>query len=125
MWNPRYAVIFRVWGSAARETSDAYHNADRVAEFARQAGGTPASTVNDSRALRIVNVWWWMLPAVGIPRAAGAAVSLLLLIGGIWLMAAALARAPDDDATSSRQQTGYASAAAVLARGRGRRSLAP
>jgi hypothetical protein len=38
-----------------------------------------------------------MLPAVGIPRIAGAAVSLVLLIIGLWLIAHALARAPDDD----------------------------
>jgi hypothetical protein len=124
MWDPRDAVIFRVWGAAARETADAYRNADQAADFARQAGSAPAATVNDSRALRIVNLWWWMLPAVGIPRAAGAAVSLLLLISGIWLIAAALARAPDDDAASEREGSGEASAAAILAGGRSRRTLA-
>ena len=124
MWDPRYAVIFRVWGAASRETADAYRNAERVADFARQAGSAPAATVNDSRALRIVNLWWWMLPAVGIPRAAGAAVSLLLLISGTWLIAAALARAPDDDAALDMQEYGEASAPATLSRGRSRRILA-
>jgi hypothetical protein len=42
-----------------------------------------------------------MLPAVGIPRIAGAAVSLVLLISGLWLIARALARAPDDDGEPS------------------------
>jgi hypothetical protein len=124
MWEPRYAAIFQVWGAASRETADAYQNADRAAEFARQAGSTPAATVNDSRALRIVNLWWWMLPAVGIPRAAGAAVSLLLLLSGVCLIAAALARAPDDDAALGREEYGQASAGAILAQGRLRRLFA-
>ena len=63
-----------------------------------QAGNVPlAASIESSRTLRIVNLWWWMLPAVGIPRIAGAAVSLALLIIGLWLIARALARAPDDD----------------------------
>jgi len=97
-WNPRYAPALRIWGAVWRETADAYRNAAQVGVFAHQAGNVPlANTVESSRALRIVNLWWWMLPAVGIPRAAGAAVSLALLIVGLWLIARALARAPDDD----------------------------
>jgi hypothetical protein len=97
-WNPRYAPAFRIWGAAWRETADAYRNADQVGIFVHQAGTAPlAARVESSRTLRIVNLWWWMLPAVGIPRIAGAAVSLVLLIIGLWLIAHALARAPDDD----------------------------
>jgi hypothetical protein len=98
IWNPRYAAAFRIWGAAWRETADAYRNADQVGAFAHRAGNVPlAASVESSRALRIVNLWWWMLPAVGVPRVAGAAVSLALLIIGLWLIAHALARAPDDD----------------------------
>lgn len=97
-WDPRYAPALRIWGAAWRETADAYQNADLVSAFAHQAGNVPlADTVASSRALRIVNLWWWMLPALGIPRVAGAAVSSALLIVGLWLIARALARAPDDD----------------------------
>jgi hypothetical protein len=98
VWNPRYAPMLRVWGATWRETADAYRNADQVGAFVHQAGTAPlATSVGSSRTLRIVNLWWWMLPAVGIPRAAGAAVSLALLLAGLWLIARALARAPDDD----------------------------
>lgn len=98
VWNPRYAPLVRIWGATWRETADAYRNADRVGAFVHQAGiAPPATSVGSSRALRIVNLWWWMLPAVGIPRAAGAAVSLALLLGGLWLIARALALARDDD----------------------------
>jgi hypothetical protein len=97
-WNPRYAPAFRIWGAAWRESADAYRDADQVGTFVHQAGTAPlAASVESSRTLRIVNLWWWMLPAVGIPRIAGAAVSLVLFISGLWLIARALARAPDDD----------------------------
>ena len=100
--DPRYAPLLRIWGAAWRETVDAYQNADQVGAFVHQAGNAPlATSVEGSRTLRIVNLWWWMLPAVGIPRAAGAAVSLALLIIGLWLIARALARAPDDDGAFS------------------------
>jgi hypothetical protein len=98
VWNPRYAPALRIWGAAWRETADAYRNADQVGTFVRQAGKVPiAASIESSRTLRVVNLWWWMLPAVGIPRIAGAAVSLTLLIVGLWVIARALARAPDDD----------------------------
>ncbi|HVB82197.1 MAG TPA: hypothetical protein VNE82_19875 [Candidatus Binataceae bacterium] len=98
MWNPRYAPLFRIWGAAWRETADAYRSADQVGAFVHQAGNAPlAASVESSRTLRIVNLWWWMLPVLGIPRAAGAAVSFALLLMGLWLIAHALARAPDND----------------------------
>jgi hypothetical protein len=98
VWNPRYAPALRIWGAAWRETADAYRNADQVGTFVRQAGKVPiAASIESSHTLRVVNLWWWMLPAVGIPRIAGAAVSLTLLIVGLWVIARALARAPDDD----------------------------
>jgi len=98
VWNPRYAPALRIWGAAWRETADAYRNADQVGTFVRQAGKVPiAASIERSRTLRVVNLWWWMLPAVGIPRIAGAAVSLALLVVGLWVIARALARAPEDD----------------------------
>jgi hypothetical protein len=97
-WDLRYAPMTRVWGAAWRESADAWRNADQVGAFVHQAGSAPlATSVESSRALKIVNLWWWMLPALGIPRAAGAAVSAALVAGGLWLIAGALARAPDDD----------------------------
>jgi hypothetical protein len=98
IWNFRYAPMFRIWGAAWRESADAYRNAGQVGAFVHQAGTAPlAESVESSRTLKIVNLWWWMLPALGIPRAAGAAVSSALLVCGLWLIARALARAPDDD----------------------------
>jgi hypothetical protein len=42
-----------------------------------------------------------MLPAIGVPRIAGVAVSVTLLIAGVWLIVRALARARDEDVFSS------------------------
>ncbi|HEY2524635.1 MAG TPA: hypothetical protein VGI29_06225, partial [Candidatus Binataceae bacterium] len=97
-WNFRYAPMTRIRGAAWRESADAWRNADEVGAFVHQAGRAPlATSVESSRALKILNLWWWMLPALGIPRAAGAAVSAALLACGLWLIARALARARDDD----------------------------
>jgi hypothetical protein len=80
-WRLSSAPLLRIWGAAWRETVDAYQNADQVGAFAHRAGNVPlATSIEALRTLRIVNLWWWMLPAVGIPRATGAAVSLALLI---------------------------------------------
>jgi hypothetical protein len=100
-WSFRSAPLFQIWGTAWRETLDAYQNADQVSTFVHQAGNAPlATSVESSRTLRIVNLWWWMLPAVGIPRATGALVSVALLLLGLWLIVRAFARAPDIDGTS-------------------------
>jgi hypothetical protein len=97
-WSFDQAPLFRIWGAAWRETYDAYQSEDQVGAFVHKAGNAPLATnVESSRTLRIVNLWWWMLPAVGIPRVAGAAISFVALIAGIWLIARALARAPDYD----------------------------
>jgi hypothetical protein len=100
-WSFDQAPLFRIWGAAWRETYDAYQSGDQVGAFVHKAGNSPlATSVESSRTLRIVNLWWWMLPAVGIPRIAGAAISFVALMAGIWLIARALARAPDDAAAT-------------------------
>ena len=38
--------------------------------------------------LRIVSVWWWMLPAVGIPLWVGGLLALLLVGAGIGIISA-------------------------------------
>ena len=109
LWDPRYAPLVRIWDASWHETVDAIRNADNVRALVHQSGaftndeivqpvGTKVSvaSVKNPRALKIINLWWWMLPAVRIPRAVGAAFSLILLLVGIWLIAGALALARDD-----------------------------
>lgn len=61
----------------------------------------PASLVDaapEGRSLRVVALWWWMLPAIGIPAVLGAGLSLVVLAGGVLLVLRA-AREPPAPAT--------------------------
>ena len=82
LWSPERAPLVHLWGAAGRTISDASNN--DVRELFRRAGA-PSSTISGSRALRIVAVWWWMLPIVHIPRIVGVAVSFLLVSCGVWI----------------------------------------
>ena len=47
----------------------------------------PRYSVEDSRALRIVAVWWWVLPVVHVPRWIGFLVAMLLVMLGSVILA--------------------------------------
>jgi hypothetical protein len=88
LWSVKKAPLVRIWGSAAREISDARQT--DVKGLVRQAG-QPEDSLGSWRTLRIVAVWWWLLPVVGISRLAGAAVSLVLAMAGRAFVGWALA----------------------------------
>jgi uncharacterized membrane protein len=73
LWSVSRAPLLHAWGAASREIADA-RNHD-VREIFQQAG-TPSATIASSRALRVVALWWWVLPLVHIPRLLGFACSL-------------------------------------------------
>jgi len=73
---------------AAREVRDA-QNSDVREIFARR--GAPSATITGSRALRVVALWWWVLPVAGIPRWIGAALSFFLVALGLVFLARARA----------------------------------
>ena len=73
LWSVSRAPLLHAWGAASREIEDA-RNHD-VREIFQQAG-TPSATIASSRALRVVALWWWVLPLVHIPRLLGFACSL-------------------------------------------------
>jgi hypothetical protein len=83
-WAPSRAPLLHAWGAAARVVADARQN--DVREMFREAGGTPSTTIASSRALRVVAVWWWVLPVVHIPRLIGAVVSLVMVLFGGWII---------------------------------------
>jgi hypothetical protein len=83
LWSPSHSPILHVWGAAARVISDAANN--DVNELFRHTGA-PSPTISESRALRVVALWWWVLPIVHIPRAVGAALSLLMVFCGSWIV---------------------------------------
>jgi hypothetical protein len=82
-WSPVRAPLLHGWGAASREITDA-RNQD-VRELFHQRG-TPSETIASSRALRIVAVWWWVLPIVHIPRSVGLVCSLTMVACGCWLL---------------------------------------
>lgn len=79
-WSFRYAPSVHEWPAALRQVQDA-QKSDVREIFARRSG-TPASTISSSRALRVVAVWWWVLPIAHISRILGAIVALVLLVSG-------------------------------------------
>lgn len=84
LWSFSRAPFLHAWPAAVRQVEDA-RSVD-VRELMSQRGASPASTVSSSRALRIVAVWWWVLPVAHIPRIFGAAASLLLLVAGCLVL---------------------------------------
>jgi hypothetical protein len=82
-WSFQYAPSLHEWPAALRQVRDA-QRADVREIFANR--GAPSSTISASRALRVVAVWWWVLPIVHIPRVIGAAVSFALVICGCWIL---------------------------------------
>lgn len=83
IWSPAHSPLVNGWGTAYRQISDALGS--DVKELVREAG-PPAHTVSSSQALRVVAVWWWMLPAVGIPRWIGAMSAWFLIALGAWVL---------------------------------------
>jgi len=71
------------WPAAIREMQDA-RQSDVREIFAERS--IPSRTISESRALRVVAVWWWVLPLMHIPRWVGAGLSGLILLLGCWLV---------------------------------------
>jgi len=82
-WSFRYAPCLHGWPAAIRQVQDA-EKSDVREIFAER--GAPSRTISESRALRVVALWWWVLPIVHIPRIIGASVSLLTGLVGCWII---------------------------------------
>jgi hypothetical protein len=82
-WSFRLAPFIEGWPAAIREVQDALRV--NVREIFLQRG-IPSKTVADSRALRVVAIWWWVLPLARVPRTAGVAASMVLLILGCFMI---------------------------------------
>lgn len=87
MWRPSQSPLLHQWPAAYRQIEDARHS--DVRQMLAQRNAVPAARISTSRALRIVAVWWWLLPVVGVPRWYGVLLSILLIVSGIWLLASA------------------------------------
>jgi len=77
-----------------RQVRDA-RNSDVREIFARR--GAPSATIGGSRALRVVALWWWVLPVAGIPRWIGAVISFLVVgLGAFFVIRAREPAIPGD-----------------------------
>ncbi|MGL5879913.1 MAG: hypothetical protein ACRC2V_19325 [Xenococcaceae cyanobacterium] len=86
LWgHPFHAPIFNAWGAAFRQVADAFAN--NVSDILKNAGTPPDKNhLASSDLLRIVAVWWWILPAAGISVWVGFIFAMLLIITGIWML---------------------------------------
>lgn len=82
---PADAPIVQAWGAAYRQVSDALQS--NVKDILAEAG-TPETSGKFASAqiLRVVTVWWWVLPAVGISLWVGVALAFILMGAGVWLL---------------------------------------
>lgn len=95
-WSIEDAAWFHMWPAAIREVRDA-RSADIVELLGQRKD--PARSIEHSRALRVVAVWWWVLPVARIPRWIGAAISLLLCGYGLALTRKSLLRASVEESS--------------------------
>ena len=82
VWHPQTASTVGMWRSAVDQVRDAEHT--DIRQFTGYRPST--SRLADGRNFRIVPLWWWMLPLVGVPRILGIVVSASLVITGIWII---------------------------------------
>jgi len=87
LWSPSYSPIYRMWGAAYRQIKDASETdvRDLVREASLPENG-PSPTIATSQAFRIVALWWWMLPIVGISRWVGVVCMFCLIGFGVCLL---------------------------------------
>jgi hypothetical protein len=90
MWRPSRSPLLHQWPAAYRQIQDARHS--EVRQLLSQRTAVPASKISASRALRIVAVWWWLLPVVHVQRLWGVLASTVLTLSGIWLLLLARVR---------------------------------
>ena len=83
-WDIQSSPALHAWPAAFRETRDAMHTPVTSLTDRLQSG--PSSHIAGSKALRVVALWWWLLPAAHISRWIGVLISALLTTLGIWLI---------------------------------------
>ena len=86
LWgNPLVSPLFNGWPAAFNQLGDAFsHN---VQDVLNNVGAPPtAGNIVNSDLLQIVAVWWWVIPAAGIPIWVGFLMATLLVIVGLWIL---------------------------------------
>ena len=87
LWRPIKSPLLNAWPAAYRQIEDARRT--DVLQLLTQRTEKPASSISTSRSLRVVGIWWWVLPVLHIPRIWGILLSSLLALSGIWFLQSA------------------------------------
>ena len=95
VWSPGKSAIIHQWGAAYRTYMGARRTDPR--KLVERAGRGYSDSPEKQEILQVVAVWWWMLPAAGIPRVFGVAAALLMTASGMLLIRRAFLRADSDD----------------------------
>lgn len=82
-WSFDKAPFLHGWPAAIRQCRDA-SGLDVRKLFSER--GAPSRTIASSRALRIVAVWWWVLPVAHLPRLLGIVVAFFMCGVGIYFI---------------------------------------
>ena len=86
LWgHPTYAPLFNAWPAAIRQLQEAFST--DIRDVLSGVGVVPTKgELASSDLLRIVAVWWWMLPAAGIPVWVGFSIAIMMLVAGVWIL---------------------------------------
>jgi hypothetical protein len=83
-WSLSGSQLPNVWPAALRQLDAA---GDRDVETLVRGAPESGGTTEDQVLLNVVALWWWGLPAVGIPWLAGLLVSLAMIATGAFMLA--------------------------------------
>jgi len=82
-WSFKNSLLTNIWGTSYRQVNDAL-NTD-VVNLVKNAG-EPANKTSESEILKIIPIWWWMLPVVGINRLIGIFGALVMVYIGFFIL---------------------------------------
>ncbi len=83
-WSVPRSPIVTAWPAMVDEVRDAANT--NVTSIVHNAGGARGDSVQGQRLLHVVALWWWMLPAIGVPWWVGLAFALCVMCAGVLLI---------------------------------------
>lgn len=90
VWTIEGSPLVGVWGSSTRQLREAARVDPRSLLI---GAGDPASSIDQAQSLKVVALWWWLLPAADVPAGVGAAASIVAVLVGVTLVGSS-ARGP-------------------------------
>lgn len=82
IWSPVKSPLLGAWPSAVAQIKTASKTDVRPMRIYRAT----ATTFNEARFFKIVPLWWWMLPVIGVSRWWGVLLSCFLVLAGVLLI---------------------------------------